>query len=112
MAAERTIALMRRVRDILSPEEIVDVWNEQNHSSPNYTKMWEKLGPQTGACMAEGALLLASLWQSAWRAGNGDQHINTSAQIPYSELSSLFRPNGTGHGAQFLPSLYLSEYGD
>ena len=112
MAAERTIGLMLRVRDILSPEEIVEVWNEQNPNSPNYTKMWEKLGPKTGACMAEGALLLASLWQSAWRVGNGDQHINTSVLIPYSELSNLFRPNGTGHGAQFLPSLYLSEYGD
>ena len=113
MAAERTIALMRKVHDeILSPEEILEVWNAQNHQSPNYTTMWQKLGTKTGKCMAEGALLLASLWQSAWRVGNGDQHIHTSNTVPYPELKKLFKPNGTTGVEQFLPSLYLSEYED
>jgi hypothetical protein len=112
MAAERTIRLMRTVRGILSPEAILEVWNQQDWNSPNYTTMWQSLGTKTGECMAEGALLLASLWQSAWRVGNGDQHIHSSATIPYQKLSDLFRPNGSTGVEQFLPSLSLSEYED
>jgi hypothetical protein len=112
MAAERTIGLMRTVRGILSPEAILEVWNQQDWNSPNYTTMWQSLGTKTGECMAEGALLLASLWQSAWRVGNGDQHIHSSATIPYQKLSNLFRPNGSTGVEQFLPSLSLSEYED
>jgi hypothetical protein len=111
-AARRTIELMRTIRMILSPERIVEVWDEVGGpSSPDYEKMWQKLGVKTGQCMAEGALLLASLWQSAWELGEGDQHIHTDNQINYTALRNLFEPNGTpGHGHQFLPSLWLSEY--
>jgi hypothetical protein len=111
-AARRTIELMRTIRTILSPERIVEVWDEVGGpSSPDYEKMWQKLGVKTGQCMAEGALLLASLWQSAWELGDGDQHIHTDNQINYTALRNLFEPNGTpGHGHQFLPSLWLSEY--
>ena len=113
-AARRTIEMMRNIRNnILSPEEIIDVWREVRYHGPDYQTMWQKLGVKTGKCMAEGALLLASLWQSAWRVGNGDQHINTSDMVPYPSLRELYEPNGTpGHGVQFLPSLYLSEYPD
>lgn len=60
--------------------------------------------------MAGGALFLASLWQSAWELG-GDAEIDSKEEVDYSDLRALFEPNGTpGHGQQFLPSLYLSEY--
>ncbi len=117
-AARRTVEMMRHVRNnILSPEDILEVWSDVRHAGPgngpDYHEMWQRLGTQTGKCMAEGALLLASLWQSAWAVGNGNQHIHTSATIPYPDLRQLFKPNGTpGHGVQFLPSLYLSEYPD
>ena len=111
-AAKRTITLMRTVQTILPPEVIVQVWSDVGGpDSPDYSKMWQKLGDKTGKCMAEGALLLASLWQSAWKVGNGDQNIQSTATIDYSKFRALFEPNGTpGHGTQFLPSLYLSEY--
>ena len=65
-AARRTVQLMRTVSEILPPQKIVDVWNEvRTPSPPNYSTMWTKVGTKTGKCMAEGALLLASLWQSA-----------------------------------------------
>ena len=51
--------------------------------------MWTKVGTKTGKCMAEGALLLASLWQSAWVAGNGDLNIETSDTIVYSDLRTV-----------------------
>ena len=117
-AARRTVEMMRNIRNnILSSEEILDVWsvvrNAGPNHGPNYQEMWHQLGKRTGQCMAEGALLLASLWQSAWKVGKGNQHIHTSAAVPYPALRALFEPNGTpGHGEQFLPSLYLSEYPD
>jgi hypothetical protein len=111
-AAQRTIGLMKTSASILPPERIVTVWDEISASSPpDYKKMWQKLGAETGRCMAEGALLLASLWQSAWDLGGGDQSIGSDAAIDYKKLRDLFEPNGTsGHGQQFLPSLYLEEY--
>lgn len=106
-AARRTIELMRTIATILPPERIIDVWDEVSASSPvDYKMMWQKLGADTGRCMAEGALLLASLWQSAWKLGGGDQTINSDAEIDYKELRTLFEPNNP----QFLPSLYLEEY--
>jgi len=111
-AARRLIELMSTIRTILSPERIVQVWEQVGGpSSPDYSEMWNELGTNTGECMAEGALLLASLWQSAWEVGDGDQHINSEAEIDYAEFRDLFEPNGTpGHGTQFLPSLWLHEY--
>jgi len=111
-AATRTITLMRTVRSVLSPERIITVWGEVGGpSSPDYQLMWQKLGEATGKCMAEGALLLASLWQSAWTLGKGDTHINAIDEVQYRQLRALFEPNGTpGHGEQFLPSLWLNEY--
>ena len=61
--------------------------------------------------MAEGALLLATLWQSAWQRGGGDTHIHATSALSYPSLQELFEPNGIpGHGKQFLPSMYLHEY--
>lgn len=113
-AAGRVVDMMKDIRDkILSPEEIVQAWQDiGGPHSPDYSEMWAKLGAKTGQCMAEGALLLASLWQSAWEIGNGNATITTSAEVDYNKkLRPLFEPNGTtGQGTQFLPSFYLSDY--
>ncbi|HEY6803054.1 MAG TPA: hypothetical protein VI306_05680 [Pyrinomonadaceae bacterium] len=111
-AARRLIGLMEKTRSILSPEHIVEVWDQVGGpSAPNYKKMWEELGEATGGCMAEGALLLASLWQSAWILGGGDQTIGSYAELDYvNDLRKLFEPNGTGNQPAFLPSLWLREY--
>jgi hypothetical protein len=38
--------------------------------------MWEEFKGRTARCMALGSLRLASLWQSAWVEGGGDQIAN------------------------------------
>jgi len=70
-AAQSIIALVRRVRQILPPERINDVFDDVQGQN-RVTRLFEEIGADTIACMAEGAKELARLWDSAWREGGGD----------------------------------------
>jgi len=72
-AASAVIKLMRKVvTHILSPEKIIDVYNETGGKG-RIDNMWLKLKDKTISCIAEGSLNLALFWESAWAAGGGDQ---------------------------------------
>jgi len=73
-AAASIIQMFRDVRKILPPEEIVDFFQTLTENKP--AQMWEEFGERTAKCMALGCLRLASLWQSAWVEGGGDQIPN------------------------------------
>jgi hypothetical protein len=79
-AAASIIQLFRDVRKILAPEEIVEFFQTLTDNKP--TQMWEEFGDRTAKCMALGCLRLASLWQSAWVEGGGDQ-------IPNNKLTEI-----------------------
>jgi hypothetical protein len=79
-AAASIIQLFRDVRKILAPEEIVDFFQTLTDNKP--AQMWEEFGERTAKCMALGCLRLASLWQSAWVEGGGDQ-------IPNNKLTEI-----------------------
>ena len=70
-AAQSTIELVRRVRQILPPQTINDVFDDvEGRDRANH--LFAELGDRTIRCMAEGAKELARLWDSAWREGGGD----------------------------------------
>jgi hypothetical protein len=70
-AAESVIALVRRIRQILPPERINEVFDDVQ-GRDRTTRLFERLGRDAIACMAEGAKELARLWDAAWREGGGD----------------------------------------
>jgi hypothetical protein len=79
-AAASIIQLFRDARKMLAPEEIVDFFQTLTDNKP--AQMWEEFGERTAKCMALGCLRLASLWQSAWVEGGGDQ-------IPNNKLTEI-----------------------
>jgi hypothetical protein len=71
-----TVGLMKRTITLLPPTTIVDTYNaavlQLRHPADRVTRMWQMLGDKTAACMAEGVLTLAGIWQAAWVQGRGD----------------------------------------
>ena len=70
-AALRIIALMRETVDHFPPMEVVESWRNSSGQG-HYDKMWQDLGDKTATTIANGAHVLAILWQSVWVHGNGD----------------------------------------
>ena len=70
-AAQSIIALVRRVRKILPPDRINDVFDDVQ-GRDRVSRLFDELGEDAIACMAEGAKELARLWDAAWREGGGD----------------------------------------
>lgn len=67
-AAKRVIALMNFAVTTLPPLEICESYTDNDHST---AKMWNDLGARTITNIAEGCRVMAILWQSAWKHGNG-----------------------------------------
>lgn len=90
-AAKAVIKLMRKVSsNILSPEEIINVFNETDGKG-RIENMWKKLGTRTIKCIGEGTLNLALFWESAWAAGNGNQlDVSDLVRIDESKLMDLY----------------------
>jgi hypothetical protein len=55
--------------------------------------------------MADGAICLAQLWDSAWKEGAGDNTIHDLGVIDESALETLYQ------NPQFLPSKTLDQIG-
>jgi hypothetical protein len=55
--------------------------------------------------MADGAICLAQLWDSAWKEGAGDNTIHDLGVIDESTLETLYQ------NPQFLPSKTLDQIG-
>jgi hypothetical protein len=101
-AAASIIKLIRDVRKILPPEEIVDFFQTLTDNKP--AQMWGEFGERTAECMALGCLRLASLWQSAWVEGGGDQIPNNKlTEIKTSALRQKYE------NKSFLASLNLKD---
>lgn len=102
-AAVRMVKLMRQTVSTLSPEEIVQVWNQANGRS-KYDDLWNVLGDRTIKVSANGANALAVLWQSAWKAGNGDALPESAIKkITTAKLKTLY------NNKNFAPSYKLSD---
>lgn len=79
-AALATVELMERTAKIIPPKDVVDVFIQAGGKKrvAVYEKLWEECGEKTAAVMADGAVVLAMIWRSAWEQGNGTS-IKSSA---------------------------------
>jgi hypothetical protein len=102
-AAALVVDLMDRTIQRLSPEAVVNAWiatKGHNHISD----LWNLVGDDTAACIAEGALGLATLWESAWVEGDGDH------AIPVADLTHAINKNSLRsryNNVTFAPSDWL-----
>jgi hypothetical protein len=104
-AANLVVDLMRRTIARLAPEKVVNTWIDtkgQNH----IRDLWAALGDDTAACIAEGALVLATLWESAWVEGDGDHGIPSAALGTPANKNAL---RSRYNDASFVPSRWLRD---
>lgn len=85
-AAKLVIRLMRETVENLDPLTIVKTYTAQSGRSRKQV-LWEETGDATAKCIARGARVLATLWDSAWVAGGGKQILESKIKkIPQSTL--------------------------
>ncbi|MEO6408429.1 MAG: hypothetical protein ABIO45_06700 [Burkholderiaceae bacterium] len=70
-AADAVVQLMRRTIRKLPPEDILASY-EAHRGRGQSKAMWTDLGDRTLRRMADGAVTLALIWQSAWTEGGGE----------------------------------------
>jgi len=104
-AADLVVDLMRRTIQRLDPETVVNTWIATK-GPQHIADLWAALGDETAASMAEGALTLATLWQSAWAEGDGD-HTVPAAQLGAAANKNTLR--GRYNKATFVPSRWLRD---
>jgi len=77
-AALATLATMKTVRGILSPEQIIDADDPTLTVKERAVNFFDKLADETAACVAQGTSLLANLWLTAWKEGKGDAKMKSA----------------------------------
>lgn len=98
-AAHAVAGLMDRTVKRIDPSHLCQVWvDTEGHVGP----MWDALGKDTLACMADGCKTLAMLWSSAWKQSQAA--IPAAQAIDRGTLKTLYT------GDTFARSLYLTEY--
>jgi hypothetical protein len=106
-AADATVALMEATIATLPPLEVIEAFNAVP-SRGRVEHMWEALHARTVACVARGALVLATIWESAWREGGGakvaDGKIKTIPAEP--TLKALYLDK------TFVPAVWLKNLSD
>ena len=72
-AAKAIIALMDRTATRIPPVKLVDTFVEEGGQTTVAVQdeLWDRWGKATVATMADGAKVLAAIWQAAWKAGSG-----------------------------------------
>ena len=104
-AAVAILHLMSRAQEAIPPEALVDAYIEAGGGKSKRVAdaLWDAFGEQTIDVMADGAQVLAMLWDSAWTAGGGMP--GAAKEIPEDDLKTLYEdPN-------FVPSLDLDHIG-
>jgi len=102
-AARFTVELMRTSMQELPPLTIIEAYNEKS-GTERLPHMWETLQAGTTFCIAEGCLLMASLWASAWKEGHGGKFkLAELGPIAREDLKALYDDKG------FLPAYRLND---
>jgi len=70
-AGHEVMGLMERTGNTIPPIEVIKLFNSDSGTSRG-EKMWEALKERIFKTMADGALTLAKIWESAWAEGGGD----------------------------------------
>lgn len=99
--AMAVLQLMDRTAQAIPPQALVDTYIRAGggKSRTVLEALWTAFGPQTIGVMADGAQVLANLWDSAWAAGGGVR--DAAGPVPETVLQALYEDVG------FVPSLDL-----
>ncbi|MBB3964924.1 S1/P1 Nuclease [Rhizobium metallidurans] len=100
--------LMDRTTRALPPVDIVDAYIAAGGGKSRRvtSQLWKQFGPETAAVMADGARILALLWDSAWASGDGDRLKSKDlVAVDRADLKQLYEKN------DFVPSLVLDDIG-
>jgi hypothetical protein len=83
-AAQAIIELMDRSATAIPPKDLVDTYVDAGGTKVVAVQdaLWGAYGDKTISVMADGARVLAHIWQAAWDAGNG-------AAIPQNALVAI-----------------------
>jgi hypothetical protein len=106
-AAVAVVDLMDRTATAVNPTALVTAYAATPGGASRAVtgKLWEQFGQATIGILADGALTLAMIWDSAWATGRGNTRIRKAALAPIdpAELQALYQD--TLH--PFVPSLDL-----
>jgi hypothetical protein len=101
------IDLIAKTHKNLPSRTILDVWTKiyvpRKRNLP--ALLWQELdnGKSTASCMARGTLLLAAIWDAAWKRGQGDANIPAKKLDP-GEIQKLYSDSAN------VPSIPLGKY--
>jgi hypothetical protein len=108
-AAMAVIQLMDRSAKRIPPKKLVDAFIAAGETKTvaTYDALWEQFGDDTIAVMADGARVLAQVWESAWLAGSGE--TIAQAKLKPIDKKALMKIYQT---PTFIPSLDLDHIGE
>lgn len=106
-AAVAVVNLMQQTFNAIAPKDIIAEFVKVEDQKPaaRADALWDVLGQDTIKVMADGAITLAQLWDSAWKEGDGDSTIRNLGKIDESTLEALYQ------NPKFLPSKTLDQIG-
>ncbi len=99
------VELMKRTRQRASPLAVVEVFAAALQNRKNTADaLWNNFHEATRDAFVDGCRVLAMLWESAWREGNGAAiSDNRIRAVPETRLMTLYSDQN------FLPSLSLNQ---
>ena len=100
-AAQAILALMDRTARTIPPKALVDAYIAAGGGKSRRVidLLWQQFGAKTGDLMADGAAVLATLWDSAWQVGGGIR--DAGGAVDEAALHTLYQD------PDFVPSLDL-----
>ena len=106
-AAFAIVELMDRTRKRVHPMAVVDTYGNARDADENPTEaLWDAFQSQTIDAIVDGSRVLAMLWESAWKEGNGDAIDDDELRaVSASRLKALYSRQ------DFVESLPLDEIG-
>jgi hypothetical protein len=106
-AASRTVELMDRSARRIPPKNLVDAYIDAGGTGnvADQDALWKTFGTKTVATMADGARVLARIWQAAWDKGNGDAIGSSGEAVDPKDLKEMYEKT------TFVESLNLDDIG-
>jgi hypothetical protein len=103
--ATAVVQLMDRAAHQVDPLSLIHAYAETQGGSSKAvtTTLWDAFGPGTIATLCDGTVTLATIWESAWREGGGEQRFSVS-QMQALDRAAL---QARYEDPAFVPSLDL-----
>jgi len=91
-SAVKTVELMSKAFDKVNPSEVVDVFTKNRELTPKPMAqcLWNNFGQDMVEVIADGCCYLAMLWESAWKAGDGDKNITSLGAVDTVQLMKIY----------------------